>query len=101
MKAQDWIFSVRYLSPGAALGVKDRWAIVGPARASTVEAALHLASVPEGVRTQIRGCDVARDFVEGRLDPERSGYYTHSRIEDDAAGSWAICIGSVHEVLDR
>lgn len=103
MKRQDWIFSVRYFAPGSDLELRNRWAVVGPARASTVEAALHLANVPEDVRAQVRGCDVVRDFVEGRCDPDRSGYYAYSRVEDDGAGSgsWAVCIGSVHEVLDR
>ena len=98
MKAQAWIFSVRYASPGARLS-SDRRAVVGPARSSTVEAALHLAGAPEHVRVQIRGCDVVRDFVEGRLDPEQSGYYTHNPAREDFSDSWAVCIGSVHEVL--
>ncbi len=75
----------------------DRHAVVGPARASTVEAALHLAKVPADVRAQIRGCKIVQDFVESRLDPDQSGYYTNDRTT--AGEGWAICIGTVHEVL--
>jgi len=102
MKVQDWIFTVRYWQeqPQGPLPAIDRYAVVGPARASTVEAALHLAKMPEDVRAQIRSCDVVRDFVEGRLDPDRTGYYAHNPVKDDVnARSWAVCIGSVHEVL--
>ena len=102
MKVQDWIFSVRYVRPGEGHfhNRHGRYAVVGPARSSTVEAALHLAKVPEDVRAQIRSCDGVRDFVEGRLDPDRTGYYMHSPVNDDRnAASWAVCIGSVHEVL--
>jgi hypothetical protein len=92
MKAQDWIVSVRY---GTSLRDSCRRAVVGPARASTVEAALHLAGVPEAVRAEIRAHQVVRDFVDAKLDPERTGYYAS---RGDAA-SWVVCIGSVHEVL--
>jgi hypothetical protein len=87
MTVQDWIFSVRYAD--------NRQAVVGPARSSTVEAALHLAAVPEETRALIRGCLLVRDFVEGRLDPECGG--CHFYASDEA--SWTICIGTVHEVL--
>lgn len=100
MRVQDWIFSVRYSTPGSPierLGLRDRWAVVGPARSSTVEVALHLASVPETIRGEIRTCEIVRDFVEGRLDPERSGYYTSG----GGPSSWAVCIGSVHDVLSN
>lgn len=106
MKVQGWIFTVRYVrfvSPGDR-SPHDRHAVVGPARSSTVEAALHLAEAPENVRAQIRGCDVVREFVEGRLDPDRSGYYVSGGDRDTGDGtseSWCVCIGSVHEVLDR
>lgn len=101
MKVQDWIFSVRYWQPQpeGPLPPIDRWAVVGPSRASTVEAALHLAKVPEELRADIRTNDVVRDFIEGRLDPDKSGYYVHSEPRSDR--SWVVCIGSVHEVLDR
>lgn len=94
MKAQNWIFSIRY---GA--GVRDccRRAIVGPARASTVEAALHLADVPEAVRAEIRSHQIVRDFVEAGLDPERTGYYASSSMPEWS--SWVVCIGPVHEVM--
>src|SRR5947209_8451277 len=73
MKSQDWIFSVRYRRPDER--ELRRWAVVGPARASTVEAALHLADVPETARLKIRADEVVRKFVEGLLDPEATGYY--------------------------
>lgn len=98
---QDWIFSVRYAAPGKR--ELCRAAIVGPARASTVEAALHLAKVPEDIRAEVRADETVRQFVEGALDPEKSGYYTHRPVKcDDVDGdeaSWYVCIGSVHEVL--
>ena len=101
MKVQDWIFSVRYAKTTPRVGSNSRHAVVGAARSSTVEAALHLAEVPEDIRMQIRSCAIVRDFVEGRLDPDRSGYYMSSHTETDPAAAWAVCIGSVHEVLDR
>ena len=101
MKVQNWIFSVRYWQPQpeGPLPSIDRWAVVGPARASTVEAALHLAKVPEELRADIRANEIVRDFIDGRLDPAKSGYYVHSEPRSDR--SWVVCIGSVHEVLDR
>jgi hypothetical protein len=90
MKVQDWIFSVRYMTG-------SRYAVVGPARFSTVETALHLAAMPEDVRASLRGCTLVRDFVEGRLDPERGGYHAYFGADDRT--SWTICIGSVQEVL--
>ena len=96
MKAQDWIFTVRY----APEGVQDFWrsAVVGPARESTVEAALHLAEVPEAIRAEICAEQTVRDFIEGRLDPESTGYYvTHPMRASSSA--WLVCLGSVHEVL--
>lgn len=92
-----WIVSVRYWSPTD--GNMSRHAVVGPARASTVEAVLHLAAVPEDIRAEIRGNAVVRDFVDGKLDPDKPGYYVPSPLP--ANHSWLICIGSVHEVLDR
>ncbi len=96
-RSQDWIFTVRYFEPRGLtprpLPV-DRWAVVGPARSSTVEAALHLAKVPEDVRVEIRSHAVIRDFVDGRLDPDRTGYYVQGE-----GCAWVVCIGSVHEVL--
>ena len=94
MRVQDWVFSVRYTSEDGQLGLRDRAAVVGPARASTVEAAIRQANVPEAIGAGIRTCEIVRDFVEGRLDPERSGYYT-------SGPSWAVCIGSVHDVLSN
>ncbi len=95
MTQQNWIFSVRY----APDGVRDfcRRAIVGPGRASTVEAALHLAGVPEGVRAEIRTHQTVRDFVEGRLDHDSTGYYVPCPMP--TSSSWLICIGPVHEVM--
>lgn len=96
MKVQDWIFSVRY----APEGVREfcRRAVVGPARASTVEAALHLAGVPEDVRAEIRAAETVRQFVEGGLDPELTGYYVPCPVP--ASSSWLVCIGPVHGVID-
>lgn len=94
MKVQDWIFSVRYPTGHDTVG---RWAVVGPARASTVETALHLAELPEDIRAEIRACTVVRDFVNGQLDPDKSGYYTNNT--PSSASAWCVCIGSVLEVL--
>lgn len=92
MRVQDWIFSVRF---------QQRFAVVGPARVSTVEAALHLAKVPEETRAKIRAHAVVRNFVEGRLDPQEHGYYASSCYVTGESDGWSICIGSVQEVLDR
>jgi len=89
MKVQDWIFSIRN-------GAARRCAVVGPARASTVEAALQLAGISEAGCAEIRACTIVHDFIDGRLDPDRSGYYVHS---DAGTSSWVVCIGSVQEVL--
>jgi hypothetical protein len=95
VKVQDWIFSVRY----APAGVRDlcRCAVVGPARTSTVEAALHLANVPESVRVEIRADETIRKFVDGLLDPEQSGYYAPCPLA--SSSFWVVCIGSVQEVI--
>jgi hypothetical protein len=95
MKEHVWIFSVRY----APEGVRDftRRAVVGPARASTVEAALHLAGVPENVRTEIRSDPTVRNFVEGHLDADGYGYYVPDPMP--TSSSWLVCIGPVHEVI--
>jgi len=101
----NWIFSVRFCPPSSDgnLPPLERWAVVGPARASTVEAALHLAKVPEHYRAEIRGHQTVRDFVDGKLDPQLHGYYVDSpvRREEDwrSFGSWTVGIGSVHRVL--
>ena len=103
MKVQDWIFSIRYWTHTVGSTIQ-RYAVVGPGRASTVEAALHLAGVPEDVRKQVRANDVVHDFVEGRLDPDKTGYYATSfpyAADARATASWAICIGSVQEILPR
>jgi len=101
-----WIFSVRYCPPqaeGSPLPALNRWAVVGPARASTVEAALHFAKVPELYRVEIRGHQTVRDFVDDKLDPALHGYYVDSAVrrEEDwrSFGSWTVGIGSVHQVL--
>jgi hypothetical protein len=95
MKAPIWLFSIRY----AAEGVRDfhRRAVVGPASASTVEAALHLAGVPEDVRAEIRSDPTVRRFVEGGLDAEGHGYYVPDPMP--SSSSWLVCIGPVHEVM--
>lgn len=101
MKAQDWIFSVRYWTHRPEFPpVVDRWAVVGPGRASTVEAALHLAKVPEEIRAEIRADTIVRDFVDGKLDRDKTGYYLQNDdIVADRQSSWLVCIGPVHEVL--
>jgi hypothetical protein len=95
VKVQSWIFSVRY----APAGVRNlrRSAVVGPARASTVEAALHLAGVPEDVRAEICADETVRKFVEGALDPEMSGYYAPFPVP--TSSNWIVCIGSIQEVI--
>ncbi len=95
MKVQDWIFSVRLWADDTH--AMRRWAIVGPARASTVEAVLHLADLPEAVRAEIRADETVRKFVEGLLDPEASGYHAPSPFP--ASRSWVVCIGSIQEVI--
>jgi hypothetical protein len=101
VKAQSWIFSVRYWSPRPAKAPDvHRWAAVGRASASTVEAALRLANVPEEIRVEIRSHAVVRDFVEDKLDPARTGYYVQPQ-PDLKSSEWLVCIGPVHEVLDR
>ncbi len=95
MRRPTWIFSVRYLPTKGLLSGRHRWAVVGPARASTVEAVLHLAALPEDVQNEVRTCQVVRDFIEGKLDPEGAGrYYSNA-----GPSSWVICIGPVHVVL--
>lgn len=95
---KDWIFSVRYWEPRLHKApAVYRWAVVGPGRSSTVEAALHLAKVPEEIRAEIRANAVVRDFVEGRLDPDRTGYHVPS--DPKSPSGWLVCIGPVHEVL--
>lgn len=97
MKAQHWIFSVRYYSEdGRGFG---RRAVVGSARASTVEAALQLADVPEVVRSEIRAHQTVQAFVEGTLDPESTGYYVSKMSASLSSSSWHVCIGSVDDVL--
>ena len=97
MKAQSWIFTVRYWEEGRSLDI-DRWAVVGPGRASTVEAALHLASLPEEVRAQIRANSTVREFVDGLLDSDKTGYYVHE-VAHKPHRSWVVCIGPIHAVL--
>ena len=97
MKVQDWIFSIRYPDHRDGARTLRRWAVIGPARASTVETALHLAALPEAVRAEIRTSTIVRDFVNGQLDPDKTGYYT----DLNGTASWCICIGSVQEVLSR
>jgi hypothetical protein len=46
-----------------------------------------------------------RDFVEGKLDRDRTGYYVQNDVASDrdprfgGRSSWLVCIGPVHEVL--
>jgi len=92
MKTQrHWIFTVRYTK---------RCAVVGPASASTVEAALHLAEVPESIRAEIRSCTLVQRFVEGRVDLDDGGYASRPYHPDhDHDPYWAVCVGSVQAIL--
>ena len=96
MKEHNWIFSLR-LWPDPEKRDMTRVAVVGPARPSTVETALHLAGAPEDLRTKIRSDTTVRKFVESTLDPTSNGYYMHSSM--GATPEWVICIASVHEVI--
>ena len=95
MKVPQWLVSVRY----APEGVRDfqRRAVVGPAHAATIEAALALACVPESVRVEIRADAIVQKFVEGQLDFESYGYYVPCPMP--TSSSWLVCLGPVHEVL--
>lgn len=98
---QRWVVSVRYWHPGPGQRPDvERFAVVGPARSSTIEAVLHLASVPEDYRPEIRSHKTVRDFIEGKLDASRTGYYVESPTqESNPWRPWLVCIGPVHEVL--
>lgn len=96
MIERAWFFSLR-LWPEPEQPNMTRVAIVGPARASTVEAALHIAGAPEDLRTKIRADTTVRKFIEDTLDPAANGYYMHSST--GATPEWVICIASVHEVI--
>ncbi len=92
---QQWIFSIHYND--------IRRAVVGPAGVTMVEAALDLVDASDDARADVRGCEIVRDFVEGRLDPGRRGYYHDSyggSYQNPKPGlSWCVCIGPVHEVM--
>lgn len=92
---QHWVVSVRYAP--ADRPDFERHAVVGRACASTVEAVLHLAQVPEETRAEIRAHQTVRDFVDGKLDPGATGYYAPNPMP--ASSAWLVCIGAVHEVL--
>lgn len=96
MSERPWFFSLRFW-PSPDKPDMTRVAVVGPARSSTVEAALHLARAPEDLRAKIRSDATVRKFVEGALDPTSNGYYMHSSME--TTPEWIICIASVHEVI--
>ena len=96
MSERAWFFSLRlWLDPGKP--DITRVAVVGPARPSTVEAALHLARAPENLRAKIRSDTTVRKFIEDTLDPMSNGYYMHSST--GASPEWVICIVSVQEVI--
>jgi hypothetical protein len=86
MKEQHWAVSARYAPTGPRPGNRRhpapedfrRRTVVGPAGSATVEAILDLLEVPEWVRVKIRGKDVVRDFVEGRLVPDPT--YPHNTL---------------------
>ena len=91
----NWIFSIRLWTDNETCYMR-RVAIVGPARASTVEAALRLADAPEELRTEIRAAETVRKFIEDKLDPESNGYITEP---PPASTLWLVCIASIHEVI--
>lgn len=100
MKDPIWLVSVRYWPPRPDRKPHvDRWAVVGPARSSTVEAVLHLAQLPEELRAEVRSHETVRDFVEGKLDPARTGYYVEAPAREEKSSPWLVCIGPVNEVL--
>lgn len=86
-------FSV-FVSTGLTPPYMKRVAIVGPARPSTVEKALHLAGAPEDLRAEIRADKTVRRFIEGALAPESNGYHI-----DPFGVFWNVCIASIHEVI--
>ena len=94
MKEHDWLFSIRLWPDPQNM---TRVAVVGPARLSTVEAALHLAGATEDLRTEIRSDVTVRKFVEGALDPKSNGYYVHSSLS--ATSEWVVCIAPIHAVI--
>jgi hypothetical protein len=96
MKTQQWIFTVYYHPDGVNL---IRHAVVGPASASTVEAAFHLAKVPEALRAQIRADECVRRFVEDALIPEELNCGCYIRCPIGQKEGWVIRIESVQEVL--
>lgn len=81
--SQKWMFS---------LHCPLRTAVVGSASPATVEEAMRRAGLPEDARAEIRRLAVVRDFVEGRLDPSRRGYY-------DYVEGCSVCVGAVHAVV--
>ncbi len=95
MKAQDWIVTIRHYSDSA----ETRRTVVGPARASTVEAALHLADLAEDLRHEIRTDETVRRFIDGQLDHDANGYYVQPRCSPHASTLWVVCIGPVHAVV--
>lgn len=64
-----------------------------------VSALTTAAGVPEEVRAEIRAHQTVRDFIDGKLDPELSGYYVPNPFPTSSA--WLVCVGPVHEVLNR
>ena len=92
MKVQDWIFTVRHWSDSDEEA--RRKSVVGPAGASTVEAALHLANLTEGLRTENRANTTVREFVDGLLDHDANGYYVQPRC-NPLASSWVVPVHAV------
>jgi hypothetical protein len=90
---QLWIFSVRPCTESDRrdrLGGIDRYAAVGPASIRTVEAALRRCS--DFVAAAVRGSALVHDFIEGKLDAHRTGYYASTPV-------YCVCIGPVDEVV--
>ena len=87
---QFWIFSVRPVRNVSDLRHLERFAVVGPASIRTVEAALRRCS--DYVAAAVRGSALVHDFIEGKLDASRTGYYA-------STAAYCVCIGPVDEVV--
>lgn len=116
MKVQHWAITARYAPPGGRPGNRRhpppedfrRRTIVGPATPATVEAALDLIGVPEGMRAKIRADLVVRNFVEGKLVPDHpyphhtmGGYYVNSNTPDEQFVEWDLAFAFVTQIIGQ
>ncbi len=95
--AQLWIFSVRFIAGLQGRKLDTRFAAVGPANIRTVEAAIR--QCPADIADAVRVNATVREFIEGKLDPRRSGYYEHVWDPSGERPSYVVCIGPVDEVV--